>query len=243
MTDYRTVLALMSGGLDSTTLVSHLQVQGYHVQGIHFTYGSNHEDAETRALNAVAKRLKVQLHSIDISELDLFKGGKSSLMGQAPVPAEEYQEVEHEGPSNTVVPFRNGVMISMAVAKANSLGLDTVAVGVHANDHSHWAYPDCSPEFMGPMTGAVYAGTFHEVRLITPFIWFTKSDLVTIAQMIHAPLEATYSCYNGREVSCGVCPTCQERIAAFKQAGLIDPIDYEISVDWGDCSPWQLAMF
>jgi 7-cyano-7-deazaguanine synthase len=234
-------LMLLSGGLDSATLLADLMNKGHKVSAIQFGYGSKHQFAETEAAERIAKYYGIRLEQFDLPEL-LFAGGKSSLLGQAPMPDGKYQKLETEGPSSTVVPFRNAIMIASAVAIANSRGFEHVAIAVHASDHAHWSYPDCSPEFIGPMISAVYAGTYHEVRLMAPFLWMTKADIVSLATKRRLPAELTWSCYQGGQTACGTCPTCQERIEAFMEAGYVDPIDYQTFIDWTGCEPWQLRL-
>jgi len=231
-------LMLLSGGIDSATLLAELLDKGHKVYAVQFGYGSRHQEAETEAAERVAKYYGIKLEQFELPA-DLFAGGKSSLMYQQPIPEEDYHDLNIEGPSSTVVPFRNGIMIACAVAIANSRGFEHVAVAVHANDHARWSYPDCSPEFIGAMSAGVYAGTYHEVRLLAPFLWMTKADIVKLAVKRHLPAELTWSCYQGLDVACGTCPTCRERIAAFKEAGYVDPANYHTLVDWNGCIPWQ----
>ena len=232
-------VVLLSGGMDSTTaLAQAINDDNFNILALTAGYGSLHQKAETRAAKQVVawyQRMLVDAPCIlehRIVELDptIFKGGSSSLLGEADMPKAEYQDIEHEGPSPTVVPFRNANLISVATSIADALGYDRVYVAVHANDHNRWAYPDCSPEFIGAMANAVYVGTMGKVRLITPFIWMTKGDIVTRAAVLGAPLQLTWSCYVGGGKPCGTCPTCQERVAAFNDAGFIDPVDYAVPI-------------
>lgn len=234
-------LALFSGGLDSTVLVAQLIKDGHDVTALSYEYGSMHEFAEMSAANRIARHFHLDRMVVQLPE-KIFEGGSSALLGQSDMPEGKYHDVAKEGPSSTVVPFRNAIMISMAVAIANSRGFEQVAIANHASDSAHWAYPDCSPEFIGAMCSAVYAGTHHEVRLIAPFTWSTKADIVTIASRLYAPVQLTWSCYKGGEVACGTCPTCLERIEAFRTARFVDPIKYAIDVDWPRCCPWQLHL-
>lgn len=231
-------LMLLSGGLDSATLLADLIHNGHRVHAVQFGYGSRHEEAETEAAENIAAYYNTPLEQFELPAA-LFAGGHSSLMYQQDIPEEDYQDVVVEGPSSTVVPFRNGIMIACAVAIANSRGFDNVAVAVHANDHARWSYPDCSPEFIGAMSAGVYAGTYHEVRLLAPFLWMTKAGIVELAIKRDLPAELTWSCYQGRLAACGACPTCRERIAAFKSVGYVDPANYEIAIEWKGCKPWQ----
>ena len=125
------------------------------------------------------------------------------------------------------MPFRNGIFTSIATAHALQVGVDTVMIGVHAEDSRNWAYPDCSTEFVGAMSCAVYIGTYQKVRLVAPLVNFTKADVVRESARVFSPIHLTRSCYTGKVHSCGVCPTCRSRLEAFRSLGMIDPIEYE----------------
>ena len=103
---------------------------------------------------------------------------------------------------------------------------------MHAEDAHNWAYPDCTPEFIGAMANAMYVGSYHKVRLITPHEWRTKAEVVAAGMKLDVPFGMTWSCYNGREYHCGVCPTCVGRIQAFAINGKRDTAGYEIEIDW-----------
>jgi len=218
---------LFSGGMDSTTLLALVleQASSKEILCLTATYGSLHEGQEMAAARRVTEHYGVKWETVSLPSY-IFGGGESSLLGQAEIPSAEYQDVKIEGPSNTIVPFRNGILTALAVAKAASIGAKRVWSGQHASDHAHWAYPDCSPEFLGAMTAAVYAGTASRVRLATPFVWIEKGGLVAMAAIGKAPLHLTWSCYRGGELHCGTCPTCLERLSAFASAGYIDPVEY-----------------
>jgi len=226
--DTKNTVLLFSGGLDSSTLLGMLLAEGHKVLCVSFRYGSLHQHAETNAAARIAVFYKTVRKVFDISP-SIFFGGKSALLGQSEMPNAEY---EKEGPSSTVVPFRNAIMLAQAVGTAESLGYNSVAIANHANDFSHWAYPDCSPEFMGAFTSAVYAGTLGKVRLIAPFQWMTKKAVVQKAFELQVPVYLTWSCYEGNHIHCGKCPTCLERIAAFMDAGFIDPVMYKVAIKW-----------
>jgi 7-cyano-7-deazaguanine synthase len=138
-----------------------------------------------------------------------------------------YKEIaEGEGVSPTYVPFRNGNLLSTAASLALVEGAGAIYFGAHAEDARGWAYPDCTPEFIGSMASAIYIGSYHRVRLVTPVEWMMKHDIVAVATQIGAPLHLTLSCYEGLRPACGKCPTCVERLAAFETNGLTDPIEY-----------------
>jgi 7-cyano-7-deazaguanine synthase len=129
-------------------------------------------------------------------------------------------------PSQTIVPFRNGVMISVAVAHANANGYNRVSLAPHMNDATGYAYYDCMPAFLRPMGEAVAHGTHGAVELDFPYTRNTKADIVVMAAIIRAPLQLSWSCYRGGASHCGECPTCLERQKAFIEAGYEDPTIY-----------------
>jgi len=166
----------------------------------------------------------------------IFTGYGSTLVDpNLEQPELSYQEISDSfGVSPTYVPFRNGNLLSAAAALALVEGAGCIYYGAHAEDARGFAYPDCTPEFNGAMANAIYIGTYHQVRLLTPLQWLNKKEIVETAQRLNAPVHLTYSCYSGRELHCGKCPTCVSRIAAFKLAGLKDPVQYEIDINWED---------
>lgn len=227
-------VVLFSGGLDSTTVMYQAVADGAdQIVAVTFDYGSKHAEREIQAaidiLEGVASIIPVGHRIIALPKI--FSGGKSAVMGDVDMPMEEYKNYESgEGESVTVVPFRNANLISGAVTIAEVYGFDKVYAGMHATDHSTWAYPDCTPEFLGAMANAIYVGTLGRVRLIFPLIWMTKAEVVTRAALLGVPVRLTYSCYEGGHRHCGRCPTCLERINAFVEAGYKDPVAYESGV-------------
>lgn len=221
---------LFSGGMDSTTALYQAVADGAkEVLAITFDYGSKHAEREITA----AKEIMTSVVSVIPSQHvvlklpSIFGGGKSAVMGDADMPLEEYKDYESgEGESITVVPFRNANLISAAVTLAEVAGFSKVYVGMHATDYGSWAYPDCTPEFLGAMANAMYVGTMGRVRLVFPLIWMTKAEVVTRGALLNVPFNLTWSCYEGGHRHCGRCPTCSERIKAFIEAGYRDPVTY-----------------
>lgn len=244
---------LLSGGMDSCTVLAQALVDGAtEIHAISYDYGSLHGKRELLAAETIVAyyhdlgNVNIHINQTNPFTVEhgvvklpgIFVGGHSALMGDVPMPHEEYKDWMNspwrvEGPSSTVVPFRNANFISVAATICERDGLDTIYAGMHATDAHGWAYPDCTPEFLGAMANAVFVGTMFKVRLRFPFIWMSKSDVVTRAAMLEAPLEMTWSCYKGGKYHCGTCPTCLERIRAFKQAGFADPVQYDPPVDFG----------
>jgi 7-cyano-7-deazaguanine synthase len=151
----------------------------------------------------------------------------------ASMPHDTYEALQaHEGPSPTYVPYRNGTFLSLAASLALDprMKCDTIYAGMHAEDAHNWAYPDCTPEFIGAMQNAIYVGTYREVRLVVPFTYKSKADIVALGVRLGVPFELTHSCYEGKRPACGQCPTCVGRLEAFLTNGMKDPLEYEFDV-------------
>lgn len=227
-------VALLSGGLDSTTALAKSLEDGFNeIYAVSCFYGSKHNTRELQSARTIIDwynsrfGLGVRIFPVEISLPDVFSGGGSALMGEINMPHLTYQEIAEEvGPSPTVVPFRNANLISVATTVAITHGAEAVYVGMHAEDARNWAYPDCTPEFLGAMANAVWVGSYHQVRLVFPLIWLLKSEVVELGTRLKAPLHLTYSCYEGGLKHCGLCPTCVERKEAFAVAGVPDPTAY-----------------
>lgn len=240
-------LVLFSGGLDSTTALA-LAISDNPEGQIHTLsvyYGSKHNAREIKAANNVVAwyaDLGVNIRHNTINLIQIFKGAESALMPESDVemPHLTYQQIlEGEGPSPTVVPYRNGIMLSIATARAIILGCSRVYAGMHATDANNSAYPDCTWPFLKAQGEAIRIGSYGAIELVTPFIdsaesMMTKEEVCAQGIGHNAPLHLTWSCYEGREKHCGICPTCIERIEAFKASLVIDPVEYEIPVDWGN---------
>jgi len=219
-------VVLLSGGIDSTVCaVLAGQTFGFNqVNAINILYGQKHLK-ESEAAKQIAAHLRLGgFDTIKLPE-ELFQNAGSSLIDAAEeVPQGPYPD--KLGPVSTYVPFRNGNLISIATSHAMKLGAEAVYFGAHAEDAQNWAYPDCTPEFLGAMKNAVWVGTYHKVRLVTPLEWLTKSEIVALGKKIGAPFELTWSCYNGGEKACGECATCLSRLAAFEANRFKDPVQY-----------------
>jgi 7-cyano-7-deazaguanine synthase len=244
-------VVLHSGGLDSTTLISQAISDGAEgILAVSVKYGSLHNEAEGRAAAEVVEWFRDAYEEIpfrrETFELpsEVFRSERSALMGEIEMPNISYQDIrESTGPSPTVVPFRNANLLSIATALADARDYDRVYIGAHGDDAHEFAYPDCTPMFLGAMANAIYVGTYHKVQLVFPFIWMTKGEIVARAAQLEVPLELTWSCYNPKAIAvmdngnipdyihCGTCPTCIERAWAFAEAGFLDPTNYAVAIE------------
>lgn len=230
------VAVLLSGGMDSTTALAQAIADGAtNILALSLKYGSRHSAHEIHSAAEVVdwyRRRNYEISHYVLSLPNIFQGAGSSLMGEVELPRTEYKDPVTEGPTNTEVPFRNANLLSVATTLALTHQMGLVYFAAHASDYNHWAYPDCSPEFIGAMANAIYVGTMGRVRLVAPFMHMSKADIVTRAAILEAPLHLTWSCYDSGLLQCGQCPTCRERISAFATAGIADPVSYLVPQNW-----------
>ena len=231
-------LVLLSGGLDSATVLGILNdsPQCKRIECISINYGQRHFDTEAVCAGMIADHYKVQHAVLDLGDVArqiFYKSPLIKTSGEA-VPVGEDPNRGVVAP--TYVPRRNTVLLAIASAIAEQRGLSALAYGAHKTDS---AYPDCGIEYAIAMKHLLIVGSpvkCSPMNLYFPIIHFTKRDVVELAAELQVPVALTHSCYQGKRPACGVCDTCQIRIAAFKAAGYIDPIEYEIDIDWGDCN-------
>ena len=224
-------LVLFSGGLDSSVCLG-LAVREYgaeEVLALSVYYGQKHSK-EMEASEKVAAYYGVKRVVLDLGEI--FRNSPCSLLegAKTEIPHEEYAEQLEKtkgAPVSTYVPFRNGLFLSSAAAVALSHGCSEIWYGAHADDAAGSAYPDTSRDFNEAITRAIYLGSGEALRVAAPFIDKTKADVVAVGTQIGVPFALTWSCYEGHEKACGTCGTCRDRLKAFRENGLQDPVPYE----------------
>ncbi len=205
-----------SGGLDSTTLL--YEYRGSIELAVSFDYGSKHNAREITCAKENCARLGIKHLVISLGFIGKYFKSDLLISG-GDIPEGSY---DSENMHSTVVPFRNGIMLSVAAGLAESLGLDTVLIANHSGDHA--IYPDCRPEFVEAMDAAVKAGTYEGIRVVSPYCNMTKRDIALRGKQIGVDYSLTYSCYKGGEKHCGKCGTCKERKEALDG---FDPTEYE----------------
>jgi 7-cyano-7-deazaguanine synthase len=227
------VFTLLSGGVDSTTTlaIARSDFPTAEHEAVTIDYGQRHKK-EAEFATEQAECFGATHRIIPVG--NLLTGMLTDA--NAAIPEKSYAELP-EGISPTYVSFRNGFMLSLLAARAQSWVMQeqekwaqdtyaTIYVGIHADDGVNWAYPDCTPEFYGPMASAIYIGTYHKVRVRAPLLFDTKVEVVRKGSELGVDFARTWSCYKGEEVHCGVCPTCRSRKEAFELNGLADPTTY-----------------
>jgi 7-cyano-7-deazaguanine synthase len=227
-------VVLLSGGMDSGVCLALARLQHTEVKCVSFYYGQTHSLAESQAAQRLVEYYDVPLKYISLPT-EMFTGTGSVIVAANRLDQLKmtYEEIQASyGVSPTYVPFRNGLLLSAASVFALKEEAEYLYAGMHSEDARNWAYPDCTPEFLGAMANAIYVGTYHKVRLLTPLQWMTKGEIVSIGLKLELPFKYTYSCYAGGEKQCGTCPTCVGRIHAFRVNEAIDPAPYAIEIDW-----------
>jgi 7-cyano-7-deazaguanine synthase len=214
------VVVLCSGGMDSVTALYWARAEHTVAAAVSFDYGSKHNPRELPFAAEHAARLGLRHEIIPLRFMDrLFASDLLNSGGEIP---EGHYEAENM--KQTVVPFRNPIMLSIATGWAESIGAEGLVIAAHGGDHA--IYPDCREDFMRAMGEAMRLGTYAGIQLLRPFIGRTKGQIAAEGARLGVDFSRTWSCYKGGPVHCGKCGTCVERREAFIQAGLADPTVY-----------------
>lgn len=244
------VFCLLSGGIDSSTTLAIAKndfPDADFFEAVTIDYGQRHK-REIESAHWQAAFQDVAHVTLDLSGLMtgmlVDKGSDANEI----IPEVSYAELA-PGISPTYVSFRNGLMLSVLAARAQAWVMAqeaewyadihpddreanpcsaqaTIYCGVHADDGVNWAYPDCTPEFIGPFASAIFIGTYQKVRLRAPLLHDTKVEVVAKGSKLNVNYGHTWSCYKGEDLHCGVCPTCRSRKEAFDLNGFNDPTEY-----------------
>ena len=215
------VVVLCSGGMDSVTALYWARREHDVVAVVSFDYGSKHNHRELPFAVEHAERLKLRYELIPLEFVNrLFASDLLKSGGE--IPEGHYAA---ENMKQTVVPFRNGIMLSVACGLAESVGAQGLVIAAHSGDHT--IYPDCREDFMRAMGEAMRLGTDAGVQLLRPFIAMSKGQIAAEGARLGVDFARTWSCYKGGAVHCGRCGTCVERREAFAEAGVADPTKYE----------------
>lgn len=215
----RDSLIVLSGGMDSTTMLHDFASRI--ALAVSFDYGSNHNAREIECARLNCRQLGIEHLVIPLEFMGRYFVS-SLLSGADAIPEGRY---DADNMASTVVPFRNGIMLSVAAGLAESRGLSRVMLANHGGDHT--IYPDCRPEFVTAMNEAIMAGTGGKVSLDCPYTGLTKTDIARRGAAIGVDYSTTYSCYKGGEHHCGRCGTCVERREALAEAGIDDKTIYD----------------
>lgn len=214
------VVVIYSGGMDSFTVLNRALKDGKEVFALSFDYGQRHVK-ELACASKVCTSLNIKHKVIDISSINELLAG-SSLTDNIDIPEGHY---EAENMKSTVVPNRNMILLSLAVGYAVSVGASQVYYGAHSGDHA--IYPDCRPEFVQKMNDVCQIANYESVEIFSPYLTVDKTAILSDGISMGLDYSDTWTCYNGREKACGKCGACQERLEAFSDNNVTDPLMYE----------------
>ena len=220
------VVVILSGGLDSSLTAYKMRELGYEIVTLHFSYGQRTEKRELKAFRDVSESLGVtSKYEIDLPFFQQIGVGTSALIDSGMKLNED--GLGEEIP-NSYVPFRNGIMMSIATAIVEREDAYGLAIGVVEEDSS--GYPDCREDFISSFQKSINLGTElgenRDIQIFRPLVNLKKSEIVTEALKLKVPLNLTWSCYQNSEEACGVCDSCRLRLNGFKMAESVDPIRY-----------------
>jgi 7-cyano-7-deazaguanine synthase len=218
---------LLSGGLDSSTVLYQAKADGCECYAISFDYQQRHR-RELESARAIALSAQVKAHQV--VNFDLTQWGGSALTdNQMQLPIDRNLIEMSQNIPITYVPARNTIFLSFALAYGETLGAQRIYIGVNALDYS--GYPDCRLDYIQAMQEVFRLGTKQgregeAIKIVTPLIELKKTEIIELGNKLGVPWEQTWSCYAGGETACGVCDSCRLRLAAFEELGLQDPVPY-----------------
>lgn len=227
---HKPAIVLLSGGIDSTTVLAVARHQGFNVHALSFRYGQRHS-VELEAAQRVAESIGVTHHVV--ADIDLRVFGGSALTDVTAVPKGRNVDDMDSGIPITYVPARNTIFLSFALAWAETLGASDIFIGVNALDFS--GYPDCRPEYieafqrMANLATAVSVEGHQRYTVHTPLMTLTKAEIIALGTQLGVDYSLTSTCYDPSPTgeACGQCDACQLRLRGFKQNGIPDPVPYQ----------------
>lgn len=214
-------LLVFSGGMDSTVLLADTLSKQKAVETISFDYGSKHNARELPMAAAACKHYQISHKIINLPFIDELFASDLLKSGGA-IPDGMYNTPDMK---KTVVPFRNGIMLSIAVGYAESIGAEEVLLASHSGDH--FIYPDCRPEFNEAFARAAFIGTDKRVQIRFPYANIDKRDIGDLGKRLGVDFSQTWTCYKGGDIHCGTCGSCQERKYALRHDAGMDATEYE----------------
>ena len=217
-------IVLASGGMDSLVLAA-FATRESDIALLHVNYGQPTEKTELACFHAIADHLKVSERLV--ADIGYLKSIGGSALTDPAIPIPEANLGRADVPP-TYVPFRNAHFICIAVSWAEAIGARNIYIGAVWADSS--GYPDCRPAFYEAMNAAISKGTREEGRIAVkaPFVSLKKKDIVLMGKSLGVPFERTWSCYREGVKACGRCDSCALRLRAFAEAGVPDPLEYEV---------------
>lgn len=217
-------IVAVSGGMDSCVTAA-IAAKDYRLAFLHVNYGQRTEKRELKAFNDIADFFSITDRMVvDLRHLSII-GGSSLTDKKIDV---SKADLSNEEVPTSYVPFRNANILSVCVSWAEVLNANAIFIGAVWEDSS--GYPDCRPEFFKSFEKVIEVGTKPKtkIKIVTPIINFTKTDIVLKGLELNAPFNFTWSCYQEEDEACGVCDSCALRLRGFQRAGIEDPIKYKV---------------
>ncbi|RUR40687.1 7-cyano-7-deazaguanine synthase QueC [Vreelandella populi] len=224
-----TTVVIYSGGMDSYTVLHRAIREGLNVHALSFNYGQRHA-RELDVATQVCQQLAIPHQVVDIRAIHGLIDNSALTNSDKAMPNGDYAD---DNLRSTVVPNRNMILLSLAIAKAVNIGAGRVDYGAHGGDHV--LYPDCRPEFVEAMNQVAGIANFEPVTLHAPYLKATKAEILRDGLSMGLDYQHTWTCYEGRELACGTCGSCRERLDAFATNNTVDPLAYASHTGQADC--------
>ncbi|RUR55684.1 7-cyano-7-deazaguanine synthase QueC [Vreelandella populi] len=224
-----TTVVIYSGGMDSYTVLHRAIREGLNVHALSFNYGQRHA-RELDVATQVCQQLAIPHQVVDIRAIHGLIDNSALTNSDKAMPNGDYAD---DNLRSTVVPNRNMILLSLAIAKAVNIGAGRVDYGAHGGDHV--LYPDCRPEFVEAMNQVAGIANFEPVTLHAPYLKATKAEILRDGLSMGLDYQHTWTCYEGRELACGTCGSCRERLDAFATNNAVDPLAYASHTGQADC--------
>ncbi len=224
--DKSLAIALVSGGMDSLVSAAIASQNHEHLAFLHLNYGQKTEEKELECFHAIAQHYGVPKELRKVVDVTFLKQIGGSSLTDDGIDVKKYKGDSAEIP-DSYVPFRNTHIVSMAVSWAEVIGAKKIYIGAVDEDSS--GYPDCRPSYYKALNALIKEGTKDgDIEVVTPVITLKKFEIIKKAVELNAPIELSWSCYARGDVACGICDSCALRLRGFQQAGMEDPIPYDM---------------
>ncbi len=219
------VIVLVSGGMDSLVCAGIALKENQEVYFLHMNYGQKTSRRERLSFDKIADHYQIPLEKRKVIDMTFLQQiGGSSLTDDA-IQVKTYQGDLSIIP-DSYVPFRNSIILSLAVSWAEVVGASRLYIG--ANHEDSPGYPDCRPSYYEAFNKVIEEGTkAGNIKILTPVISMKKKEIVGTGQKLNVPFNLSWSCYKSSEKACGECDSCALRLRGFKEAGIVDPIEYQ----------------
>lgn len=219
------VIVLLSGGMDSLVCMGEALKEHHDIYALHMNYGQKTTTKERQSFDEICEYYKIPSEKRKVIDMTFLKQIGGSSLTDDNINVKNYQ-----GDSNIIpdsyVPFRNSIILSLAVSWAEVVGASKLYIGANYEDSP--GYPDCRPSYYEAFNHLIQEGTkAGNIQILTPVINLKKKQIVLRGQELNVPFQLSWSCYKSTAKACGQCDSCTLRLRGFKEAGITDPVDYQ----------------